>query len=86
MSSNREKKRQLKAGVEKLRAKADWNPENFKSPSSQEQLLHLNQAEKTESVYGADEVAQCNKCEEIRRANRDRTALCDQHLREVMGF
>jgi hypothetical protein len=86
MVSNREKKRSIKQGVEKLRSKAGWDPTSFKSKSSQEQLCELNQEQRTESIYDEESESKCSDCTRCRQETGDPTALCETHLTEAMGF
>ncbi len=80
--SKREKKRITQEGVDKLRAKPGWDPTSFRSERPEDTLQSLNQNKRTESAYETE----CDLCRELRKQNDDPTALCEVHLKEVLGF
>lgn len=80
--SKREKKRITKDGAARLRARPGWDPTTFRSEGPKDALQNLNQGERTQSAYETE----CDLCLELRRQNDDPTALCEAHLKEVLGF
>ena len=90
MKSKRNKKREIQQGVAKLRAKAGWNPlQNQESQEEIRQRLHqdleeLGQSERNSQAYTTNNV--CPKCRAVRQDSQDPTALCDAHLKQVLGF
>ena len=86
MTSNREKKRSIKLGVEELRSKTGWDPTSFTAKSSEEQLRDLNQEKRTSTIYDDETDSKCSECLKCRQESGDPTALCETHLTEAMGF
>jgi hypothetical protein len=80
--SKREKKRSTREGADRLRAKPGWDPTTFRSERPEDALQNLNQDTRTQSAYGTE----CDLCRDLRRQNDDPTALCEVHLKEVLGF
>lgn len=82
--SNRQKKKLIKEGVERLKKMPGWDPARRVRQSPEAQLRALDQESRNESLYG--EAPACSDCVAARAATGDETALCDAHLREAMGF
>ena len=82
MTSNREKKRAVAQGVERLKSKPGWDPQGVTPRSPREALRELDQASKTEQAY----TIKCEACKTQRREEDDHTALCEEHLKEALGF
>lgn len=89
MGSNREKKRTIQAGVNRLLSSPDWNPHTFKTRSqsaekpASDALDAIRQAD-TCTAYNSS--SDCAECIKARKESGDTTALCDRHIREAMGM
>lgn len=86
MTSNREKKRIVQAGVRKAMANG-WNTRGFEGSGGSirmEQALAESALAGTDSVYS--ETNDCPACETARRDTGDPTALCEAHLLKALGM
>jgi len=82
MKSNREKKREIKEGVDRLKSKPGWDPGEFSSQSPGDSLRDVDQAMRTEQTYEKS----CDACKNQQIKQNDPTALCEKHLQEILGF
>lgn len=86
MTSNREKKRRVQSGLNKLLSDPNWNP-HIEKKSAKQQLRDLDQSERNQRIYEKeDSSTACLQCDKAREESDDDTALCQKHLKEIMGF
>jgi len=87
MTSNREKKRIVQAGVRRVMATTGWNPRTFHhdedTGTTGRAAGEIRQA-RTDSVYCATD--ECADCVLARNESGDPTALCARHLKEALGM
>ena len=86
MVSKREKKRLAREGLKRLGSNPSWQANSLHDQSPQEQLRQLNQDIRTDSIYEPQKKSPCPECSKIRESSADETALCETHLKDVMGF
>ena len=88
MTSNREKKRIVDAGLRNLLSKPGWDPRKFRSGmtgiDADSTAMSSLQTERTGSTYTKAEG--CPECAKARKTSGDDTALCERHMREAMGL
>ncbi len=84
MTSNRDKKRAVQAGVAKLRAKPGWDPSNMQRESPEEALDRLAVASGSEKPYAQADA--CEACKARQVELEDPSALCEPHLAQAMGL
>lgn len=87
MTSNREKKRIVQAGVRRVIATTGWDPRAFRVDEESDVTGRANAAIRqasTDAVYGLTE--ECGDCILARGESGDPTALCARHLKEVLGL
>ena len=82
--SNRQKKKRIREGVQRLRSTPGWDPSRFVRASPEEQLRALDQESQNARTYEATDA--CEACLQARAASGDETALCEAHLTEALGF
>lgn len=75
---------EIKAQARALKQRAGWDPAKQAREPPLEAMQRLNQAQANATVY--EETTACAECGAARDAQQDDTALCAQHLAEVMGF
>ena len=81
MTSRRDQKRQVRAGLDALRTRPGWAPV---AGGPADGLDALRQADRTEQAYSGAEA--CAECDAVRRTSGDATALCDAHLAAALGL
>jgi hypothetical protein len=84
MSSQREKKRAIQAGVAKLKAKPGWDPANLERESPEDALDRLAVEAGSEKAYAESEL--CEACTRRQAEFDDASALCEMHLALAMGL
>lgn len=82
--SQRQKRKLAREGAARLKRKPGWDPSKVVRASAEERLRALDQDTKNQHAYQGAEV--CGACDAARAESGDETALCDEHLREAMGF
>ena len=78
------RRRVVKEGLRKLRAKPGWDPAATSRPSAAEELnrvSELGRADRLQSVAST-----CEACLARQAELNDATAYCDDHMREILGF
>lgn len=87
MTSNREKKRIVQAGVRRVIATTGWDPASFRPRDDQSATgraaTEIRQA-LTAAVYG--DTGTCPDCARARSELNDQTALCERHMKEALGM
>ena len=78
------RRKQARAAAHALRQQPGWDPGTAPTESPLERLRELEQAERTESTLVAADL--CEQCQALRKALGDETALCEEHMRQVMGM
>jgi hypothetical protein len=89
MASNREKKRIVHEGVNRLLNTPEWNPYTFrqKSPDTDKpESAALNAIRENNAATVYDSSADCPACMKVRAETGDLTALCHLHISEAMGL
>jgi hypothetical protein len=82
--SNRQKKQVVQEGLRRLMAKPGWNREVPNEGDAGRKMMQLDQLHRDDALRS--ETSSCPACEKIRTDLDDETALCEQHLAQVMGF
>jgi len=87
MTSNREKKRIVQAGVRRVMATTGWNPASFETTDDQSAVGRARDRIRNETAAalyaGTDE---CVDCARARAKSGDETALCERHMKEALGL
>ena len=88
MTSHREKKRTVQAGVRRMLNRPGWDPREFASGNTgidrTSRAADEIRRQQADGTY--ESTTDCPECARARQQSGDETALCEKHMRQAMGI